>query len=196
MYLNMASEATGPQERTEASCIVSDWVSQVKGEINKQTNWVAISDLNVKWSQNTVKIFMLDLGCKLNRKRCFICFFGTFGSRDNTFSWFSMWRWWPSWILKVKIILFWAIILNFMVNTVLKYNKYHSIRFETSELGGKYTSFAQALRPISFMKYWNTTIYVSEYSVSGHFGAAILVLNVKMYQNIIKIILLHVWCQS
>ena len=25
MYLNMASEATGPQERTEASCIVSDW---------------------------------------------------------------------------------------------------------------------------------------------------------------------------
>ena len=85
MYLNMASEATGPQERTEASCIVSDWVSQVKGEINKQTNWVAISDLNVKWSQNTVKIFPLDLGCKLNRKSCFICFFGTFGSRDNTF---------------------------------------------------------------------------------------------------------------
>ena len=38
MYLNMASEATGPHERTETSCIVSDWVSQVKGEINKQTN--------------------------------------------------------------------------------------------------------------------------------------------------------------
>ena len=172
MYLNMASEATGPQERTEASCIVCDWVSQVKGETNKQTNWVAISDLNVKWSQNTVKIFPLDMGCKLNRKSCFICFFGTFGSRDNTFPWFSIWRWWPSWILMVKIIPFWAIILNFMVKTVLKYNKYHSIRFETSELGGKYTLFAQALRPISFMKYWNTTVFVSQYSVSSHFGGS------------------------
>ena len=83
--------------------------------------------------------------------------------------------------LKVKIIKFWAIILNFMVKTVLKYNKYHSIRFETSELlRGKDTSFAQALRPISYMRYWNITVFVSQYSVSGHFGAAILVLNVKM----------------
>ena len=133
---------------------------------------MAISDLNVKWFQNTVKIFPLDLGCKLNRKSCFICFFGTFGSRsrDNTFSWFSICRWWPSWILKVKNIPFWVIILNFMVKTVLKYNKYHSIRFETSELGGKYTSFAQALRPISFMKYWNTLfllLYIASVAILG-----------------------------
>ena len=107
-------------------------------------------------------------------------FLGTFCSRDNTFSWFSKWLWRPSWILKVKIIPFWAIILNFMVKTVLKYNKYYSIRFDTSELGGKDTSFAQVLRPISFMKYWNITVFFFQYSVSGHFEAAILVLNVKM----------------
>ena len=63
-----------------------------------------------------------------------------------------------------------------MVKTVLKHNKYPSIRFAISELAGNDTSFVSTthlVQEISLFMFF-------QYGVGSHVWAAILDLNVKM----------------
>ena len=63
-----------------------------------------------------------------------------------------------------------------MVKTVLKYNKYPSIRFAISELAGNDTSFVSTtnlIQEISLFMFF-------QYGVGSHVWAAILDLKVKM----------------
>ena len=65
-----------------------------------------------------------------------------------------------------------------MVKTVLKHNKYHSIRFAISELAGKDARRLVCLYDPPDSR--NITIHIFQYDVGGHVRGGILDLNVKM----------------